>query len=147
MKKTKISKNVSKHRHNKIKIGGVKTPTPDIEMGKDIIIEPIRKMPLDEIALQERILRESLKPITKEQAEMFFERGPLEQQERKQMRKEDIESAVQEYSVGMDPFGQEKGGRKSKKNKRKTIKRRSIKRRSIKRRSIKSRKVINKLMN
>ncbi len=109
-----------KNRRRRVKRGG------DIESGIVEDIQPMTSVPPDPERFKEqqaRMIKESLKPISKEEAEAFFA-GPTPE-ERERMN---IQGMMDEDPLNLDPFVREelnmfsRGGRRTKKrrqNKRK----------------------------
>ncbi len=69
-----------------------KSSETDIEKGTIIIVEPLKKTPIDSIRALENEIMRSLMPIPKGKASKYFDQGNPLEREQKGMMKEDIES-------------------------------------------------------
>lgn len=69
-----------------------KSSESDIEKGTIIIIEPLKKTPIDSVQVLENEIMRSLLPISKGKAAKYFDQGNPLEREQKGMMKEDIES-------------------------------------------------------
>ena len=70
----------------------------DIEKGPIIIVEPIKRTPIDEISLLEREIAKSLMPISKSDASLYFMQGNPLEREQKAMLEEDLSSYAREMN-------------------------------------------------
>jgi hypothetical protein len=119
----------------------------DIEKGPIIIVEPIKRTPIDPISVLEKEIVKSLMPISKKEASLYFMQGNPLEREQKQMLDEDLESYAREVN---DPskFIVARGIRKTrkyrKKNKNKSNKNKSNKNKSNKNKSNKNKSNKNK---
>lgn len=102
-------------KHNKYKKN--KSSENDIEKGTIIIVEPLKKTPVDSIRALENEIMRSLMPISKGKAAKYFDQGNPSEREHKNMMKEDIESYAFELN-NPEKFNLGKGLKLTKKRRR-----------------------------
>ena len=102
----------------------------DIEKGTVVIIEPIKRTPVDSVAALEKEIIKSIMPQPKSKAEYYFMQGAPEEREYRGMRDEDIAAYIREIN-DINKFALGKGATKRRKRRRsrKTKKKRHYKRR------------------
>ncbi len=102
----------------------------DIEKGTVVIVEPIKRTPVDSVAALEKEIIRSIMPQPKSKAEYYFMQGAPEEREYRGMREEDIAAYIREIN-DIDKFALGKGATKRRKRRRtrKTKKKRHYKRR------------------
>lgn len=88
-----------------------KTTSWDIEKGTIVIVEPMKRTPVDSISALERDIVRSIMPINKVQAAKYFDYGNPLERENKGMLNEDLESYIREVN-DMNKFNLGRGTRR-----------------------------------
>ena len=103
-----------------------KTKSWDIEKGTVVIVEPMKRIPVDSISALERDIVRSIMPINKIQAAKYFDYGNPLERENKGMLNEDLESYIREVN-DMNKFNLGRGTKRHRKRHHKRTKRRNKK--------------------
>jgi hypothetical protein len=87
----------------------------DIEKGTVVIVEPLKRTPVDSISVLEKEVMRSLMPIPKDKTSYFFMQGNPLEREQKGMLQEDLASYIHEINdYNKFDLGKAKGIRKRK---------------------------------